>query len=312
MMKIYKSEKGKIREVSELGSDIWINLVNPSEDEIAMITSRYKIDAEDIKASLDNEEYSRVESFKDYSLILVDVPLKEIRHENNAYTTLPLSIIFNDNCIITTSLKDTGILNPFFEGSGYYNTAKRMRFIYQILYRIAVVYQTYLRLIDHKRREMEAELNNRTKKSDLIQLHELESNLVYFAMSLRANDIVLHKLQSSDKMERYNDDLELLNDTMIENRQAIEMTNIYRSVLSGTRELFASILDNNLNTVMKLMTSVTLIMSIPTVISGFYGMNVNGKGIPFASTPNAFIYITIATLFICAIIALILKKKDML
>ncbi|MEG0290671.1 MAG: magnesium transporter CorA family protein [Erysipelotrichaceae bacterium] len=312
MMKIYKSEKGKIREVSELGSDIWINLVNPSEDEIAMITSRYKIDAEDIKASLDNEEYSRVESFKDYSLILVDVPLKEIRHENNAYTTLPLSIIFNDNCIITTSLKDTGILNPFFEGSGYYNTAKRMRFIYQILYRIAVVYQTYLRLIDHKRREMEAELNNRTKKSDLIQLHELESNLVYFAMSLRANDIVLHKLQSSDKMERYNDDLELLNDTMIENRQAIEMTNIYRSVLSGTRELFASILDNNLNTVMKLMTSITLIMSIPTVISGFYGMNVNGKGIPFASTPNAFIYITIATLFICAIIALILKKKDML
>ncbi|MEG0093626.1 MAG: magnesium transporter CorA family protein [Erysipelotrichaceae bacterium] len=312
MMKLYKSQNGKIIEVNEMGKDIWINLVNPNEEEIALITNHFSIDAEDIRASLDNEEYSRVESFKDYSLILVDVPLKEIRHENNAYTTLPLSIIFNDTYIITTSLKDTGILNPFFEGTGYYNTAKRMRLIYQILYRIAVVYQTYLRLIDHKRREMESELNNRTKKSDLIQLHELESNLVYFAMSLRANDIVLHKLLSSDKLERYSEDLELLNDTMIENRQAIEMTNIYRSVLSGTRELFASILDNNLNTVMKLMTSVTLIMSIPTVISGFYGMNVNGKSIPFAATPNAFIYITIATLFICAIIALILKKKDML
>lgn len=313
MIKMYQTIDGIVKETNEMNKNIWINLINPSEDEMVPITERYSIDIDDIRASLDSEEYSRVEMADTYTLILIDVPLKEIRHGNEAYTTIPLSIIIADECIITTSLKDTGILNPFISGHLYrVDTDKKMRFIYQTLYRIAAVYQIDLRAIDAKRREMESDLSGRTKKSDLIQLHELESNLVYFATSLRANDIVLDKLLSSDKMKRYPEDIELLKDAIIENRQAIEMTNIYRSVLSGTRELFASVIDNNLNTVMKLMTSVTLIMSIPTIISGFYGMNVNTKGMPFSNEPQAFFIIGLFTLMICLLLGFILKKKDML
>ena len=157
---------------------------------------------------------------------------------------------------------------------------------------------------------MESSLNQGTTKDDLIILHELESDLVYFATSLRVNGVVLDKLSRYSRIKQYPEDQELLSDVIIENQQAIEMANIYRDILNGTRELFSSVIDNSLNNVMKMLTSVTIILSIPNIISGMWGMNVE-KSLPFAGTTYGFPVLLIFIVCICAVAALILKKKDL-
>lgn len=169
-----------------------------------------------------------------------------------------------------------------------FSTKKKMRFVYQILFRVAALYQNDLRVIDKKRTEIEERIDDDTEDVDLIDLHALESTLVYFATSLRANGVVLDRLTRYKRLEQYPDDTDLLDDVIVENRQAIEMTTIYRDIINGTRELMSSVLDNRLNNVMKILTIVTLVMGIPTLISGIYGMNVSSKWMPLADTPHGF------------------------
>lgn len=312
MLRIYKTEEGHIKELKQIKENTWICLIAPTPEEIAQISMECNIDIDDIKAPLDVEEASRIEITEDYTLILVDIPSKEIRNGNNAYTTIPLSIILKQHQIITVCTEDTLVLKPFTNGKAKeFSTAKRTRFIYQILYSNTSVYLNYLRKIDKSRETIEARLHQGTKNTDLIELHELESDLVYFATSLRVNGVVLDKLTRYERIKHYPEDQELLSDVIIENKQAIEMANIYRDILNGTRELFASVIDNTLNSVMKVLTSITIIMAIPTIISGFYGMNVNPEGMPFAAATNGFLYVGILTIVICIIVGIILKKKDL-
>ena len=187
-----------------------------------------------------------------------------------------------------------------------------MRFVYQILFRTSAMYQSTLRIIDKKRTDIEENIGGNTEDEDLVNLHELESTLVYFATSLRANGVVLERLSRYKRLEQYLEDTELLDDVIIENKQAIEMTMIYRDIINGTRELVSSVINNRLNNVMKYLTSITLVMAIPTIISGLYGMNVSGKWMPLSDTPYGFGIICIGTLVICILILLILRKKNML
>ena len=193
-----------------------------------------------------------------------------------------------------------------------FSTKKKMRFIYQMLFRSAFVYQANLRLIDKKRIEIEERVDGDTSDTDLIELHELESTLVYFATSLRANSIVLERLRRYKRLEQYPEDMELLEDVMVEYQQAIEMTTIYRDVIDGTRELMSSVIDSKLNNVMKYLTSITIVMAIPTIISGIYGMNVGEEWMPFAKTPFGFEIISGVMLIICIIVLWVLRKKKML
>ena len=171
-----------------------------------------------------------------------------------------------------------------------------MRFVYQILFRnFAAMYQSTLRIIDKKRTDIEENIGGNTEDEDLVNLHELESTLVYFATSLRANGVVLERLSRYKRLEQYPEDTELLDDVIIENKQAIEMTMIYRDIINGTRELVSSVINNRLNNVMKYLTSITLVMAIPTIISGLYGMNVSGKWMPLSDTPYGFGIICIGT-----------------
>lgn len=313
MLAIYQNVNGAIKPVEGIYDNVWVHLISPSDDEINRVAHRFHIDAEDIRAPLDNEESSRVEVNDDYLMILIDIPLKEKRHDNDAFVTIPLSIILVGGSLITICLKDTDLLKPFIDGRiRGVEVHKRVRFTYQILFRNASLFQSYLRSIDAKRKSIEADLEGKTRNTDLIQLHELESNLVYFATSLQANAIVFDKLSKSERIVRYDEDQELLEDAIIENKQAIEMTRIYRDILNGTRELFASVIDNNLNTVMKFMTSITLIMAIPTIISGFYGMNVNAKGMPFVESPHAFLIIACITAVICIVMLILLRRRNLL
>lgn len=313
MIKFYKTEHRILSEIEEIEKDTWIAVTKPTVEESRFIAEEFDIDLEDVRAALDDEESSRVEVESGYTMILVDIPSVEIRNEREAYTTLPLGIILVENAIITICAEDTPVLQAFVEKKVRdISTKKRMRFLYQILYRSCMTYQYYLRVMDRRRTLIEQRIQDDTEDADLIDLHELESNLVYFATSLRANGVVLDKLARYSSIKQYPEDKELLDDVMVENKQAIEMTNIYRDIINGTRELMTTIINNRLNNVMKFLAAITIVMAIPTIISGIYGMNVAGDWMPLADVPYGFEIICAIMLVICLVIALILKKKKML
>lgn len=313
MIKYYKTEKQRIYEQQKADDGVWIQMVAPSMEESQEISELLDVDIDDIRAALDEEESSRIELEDGYTLILVDIPTQEIRHDTKTYTTIPLGIILTQDVIVTVCTEETPILQVFIQNRvREFSTKKKLRFVYQILFKTAANYQTYLRSIDKKRTEIEERIGGDTVDTDLIDLHELESTLVYFATSLRANAVVLDRLTRYKRLEQYPEDKELLEDVIVENRQAIEMTSIYRDIIDGTRELMSSVIDNRLNNVMKYLTSITIVMAIPTVISGIYGMNVNEKWMPFSDTPHGFLIICVITLLICLITLWVLRRKKML
>ncbi len=313
MMKYFMTDNQVIHEEEKLQDGVWVRMISPTQEECEEIADVLNVDIDDIKAALDEEESSRIELQDGYTLILVDVPTTEIRHDKQSYTTIPLGIILTQDVIVTVCTEDTPVLKNFvIHRVKEFSTKKRLRFVYQILYRTATIYQTNLRIIDKRRTEIEERIGQHTEDVDLIDLHELESTLVYFATSLRANGVVLDRLTRYKRLEQYPEDTELLGDVIVENQQAIEMTSIYRDIINGTRELMSSVIDNRLNNVMKYLTSITIVMAIPTVISGIYGMNVDERWMPFANTPHGFLLICVLTLLICIITMLILRKKKML
>ena len=313
MLAIYRTDDCVIHEMEEFQEGAWINMINPTMEESQEVAEAFDIDMVDIRAALDEEESSRIDLEDGYTLILVDIPTTEIRHDTKTYTTIPLGIILTQTNLITVCTEETPILQHFIQRRvREFSTKKKMRFVYQILFRTAVLYQGNLRIIDKKRTEIEERVGENTQEEDLINLHELESTLVYFATSLRANGVVLERLSRYKRLEQYPEDKELLGDVITENQQAIEMTSIYRDIINGTRELMSSVIDNRLNNLMKYLTCITLVMAIPTVISGVYGMNVASEGMPLASSPHGFGIICMIIVVICVIVLIIMKKKRMM
>lgn len=313
MISKYITENGKLREISDYVPGMWINLTAPSQDESLEISRRYDIDLADVRAALDEEESSRVDVNEDYVLIIFDIPTVEIRHNQEAYSTIPISVIWTDEAIITICSVETPVIRHFIVNNlKDFTTKKQVRFTYQILYRTCALYQSYLRIIDRKRLEMEERIHGETEDADIINLHEMESNLVYFDTSLRANRMIVDRLTRYSGIRKFPEDQELLDDVIVENLQAIEMTQIYRDILKGTRELMTTVINNRLNNIMKYLASITIVMAIPTIISGIYGMNVSGKWMPLSDTPYGFGIICVIILLICVIVAFFLRKRKML
>lgn len=313
MVRYYRTDDRKIHEEENITENVWIQMINPSVSEGEIIAHSLDIDIHDLLAALDEEESSRIELEDGYTMILVDIPTIEIRHDKEAYTTIPLGIILTTENIITVCTEDTPVLQAFTNGRvKEFSTKKKLRFVYQILYRISTLYQSDLRVIDKKRTEIEEGIEDETEDIDLIDLHALESTLVYFATSLRANSVVLDRLTRYKRLEQYPEDKDLLEDVIVENQQAIEMTTIYRDVINGTRELLSSVIDNRLNSAMKSLSSITLVMAIPTIISSFYGMNVDSEWVPLSHTPYGFLLIIGITFAICGVLFAFLKKKRIL
>ena len=313
MINIYRTDNRIISEIDQFDTGAWVKLTAPSLEECAEISDRFHMDIADVRAALDDEESSRINLEDEYILILVDIPSAEMRNNRHSYTTIPLGILIAEDVVITVCAEETAVLRSFVEQRVRdFSTKKQMRFTYQILYNACMVYQSLLRSIDRKRTEIEERIDQNTEDVDLIDLHELESNLVYFATSLRANGVVLDRLTRYGRLRQYSEDQELLEDVIIENRQAIEMTQIYRDIINGTRELMSTVINNRLNNVMKYLAAITIVMSIPTIISGLWGMNVGGKWMPFSSTPHGFAIICVITLLLCIVVMLWLRKKKML
>ena len=312
MIRIFKTEDGAMHEKEEMQPGCWIALTNPTASEIIDIADAYQIDPDHLKAPLDEEERSRIEVEDEYTLVLVDIPSIEERSGKDWFVTIPLAIIMANDVLITVCLEETPVLTSFMDGRVRdFHTFMKTRFILQILYKNATQYLQYLRIIDKKSEVIERKLHQSQKNEELIELLELEKSLVYFTTSLRSNEVVLEKLLRTEKIKKYPEDTDLLEDVIVENKQAIEMAGIYSGILSGTMDAFASVISNNLNIVMKFLATVTIVMSIPTMVASFYGMNVNSRGMPFANHPYGFVIVLGFALALSLLVAYIFNKKDL-
>lgn len=312
MVKIFKTTENGVLQIPEFEEGCWIAMTNPTAEELYNVSSKYNIAPDDLRASLDEEERSRIEIEDEYSLILVDIPTIEERNDKDWYGTIPLAIIICDKAIITVCLEDTPVLTAFMDGRvrNFY-TYMKTRFIFQILYRNATLYLNYLRIIDRRSDAIEQKLHEATRNRELIELLELEKSLVFFTTSLKSNEVVLEKLLKSNSIKKYPEDEDLIEDVIVENKQAIEMANIYSGILNGTMDTFASVISNNQNSVMKFLTTVTIVLSIPTMIASFYGMNVSSAGMPFADMKWGFAIVIGISLVISMIVTFIFRKKDL-
>jgi magnesium transporter len=312
MVKIYNSdiETNQLKVVDKIEKGCWINMVNPTAQEIKEICQKTKIAEDFIKYSLDYEEKARIDSEEDDGTILfiVDVPIIEKEKE---YTTMPLGmIVVRDDYFITVSLKKNIVIDNFERKKVKgFSTYKKSRFLLQIMYTNASHYLTYLKQINKETEIAESILKTSMKNRELLKLLSLEKSLVYFTTSLKSNELVMEKTLRGKILKLYNEDEDILEDAIVENKQAIEMSGIYRDILNGTMDAYASIISNNLNGVMKFLTSITIILAIPTLIASLWGMNVP---VPLQNNPYGFIILIAISVIVTITAIFILKKKDLL
>ncbi len=312
MVEYYLSSGRDIATVEAPCEGCWIAMTKPTKEEVDEIAARYFIDADDLKSALDTDERSRIQSEENYTMVLVNIPTVEDEDENELYDTIPLSIFVCKKTIITVCLEETPILEAFKKGSiKDFQTGMKSRFVMQILYKTASLYLLYLRSIEKKSEIVEDNLHEATQNSELLELLKLQKSLVYFTTSLRSNEVVMEKLFKNERFKKYPEDEELLEDVIIENKQAIEMANIYTGIISGMTDSFASIISNNMNVVMKTLAIVTIVLSVPTMIYSAYGMNVALNGMPFAQSDYGFLIIIVASLILSIIVAIIFVKTKM-
>ena len=293
----------------------WINLVNPSDKEVALISQMSGIEDDAIKAALDDEERSRIELEDTHALVLVDIPVIEEEDDYYSYFTIPLGTIVKDDLFITVCLKDTAVIRDFIRNrvKGF-STSMKSRFMFQILGNTAAKFLAYLKQIDKASQRIQVELRKSTKNKEIIQMLDLQNSLVYFSTSLTGNDTVISKImnakgQLGQFLRIYEEDMDILEDVSIENKQAIEMCSIYRSILATTTEGYASVISNDANSVMKLLTSITLVISIPTLIASIWGMN---TWVPGQSSWIGFTVLAVISFVVTALSVWILKKKKLL
>lgn len=319
MLKFYKTEGNAIAEIESLEVGCWVSAVAPTESEISLLETELGVDRDFIRSALDEEESSRIENEEKQTLIVLDYPVAEkpeqsesgkkrkhsIDDDTITYYTMPMSIILTESNVITVSLKENSIVEDFADNVvKNVKTQFKTRFIFAILLRIAGKYLQYLKQIDKISNYVEVQLHKSMKNKELIQLLGLEKSLVYFSTSLKSTETVLEKILRGRVIKLYDEDQDLLEDVLIEVKQAIEMSNIYSNILSGTMDAFASVISNNLNIVMKVLTIITIVMAVPTMVFSFYGMNV--AGLPFADN----IYIPVAISAVLALIAGIVLSKS--
>ncbi|MDR1240497.1 MAG: magnesium transporter CorA family protein [Oscillospiraceae bacterium] len=274
MINYFKTINNRVQKSDRCEPDSWVSCVAPGEKEINFIVEKFSIDKDFLKSALDEQESSRIDCDDDVLLIVIDCPIAEKSEKNLIYYTIPLSIFLTSENVITISLKNSEIINSIASGRiANINTSDKTRFILNIILYTAGRYLRYLNQIIRTSDRIERVLRKSMKNKELIQLLEIEKSLVYFSSSLKTTKVTVEKLFRGKFITLHEDDRELLDDVLIEIKQAIEMSDTYLNIVSGTMEAFASIISNNLNIMMKVLASITLIISIPTVVSGIYGMN---------------------------------------
>ena len=314
MLKFYKTTavEKKLKKAKTITENSWIDMVSPDKEEIEQVVKITGIDEDLILKMLDDEERPRIEESGNAVLIVIDTPYLETEEDHFVYNTSPLGIIVTtNNFVITVSPSVNKILTNFKKNKVKdFRTAKKTRFVIQILYNTAQAYIRALRVVNRKIELKEEVLSKSTSNRDLLDMLDLEKTLVYFLTSLKANDLVLDKLSKGVVLPLFEGDDDLLGDAIIENKQAIEQSEIYRNILGSITETYGTIISNNLNVIMKFLAGATIVISVPTMISSFLGMNVPlGE---LANNPFAALGIFIVSVVISVVVAIILYKKNML
>lgn len=315
MIKILKTEdnkKIKKLSISEAISGSWFSLINPTEEEIKQVSLILGLDEDFLRNSLDLDERSRIEIEDGNILIITNLP---IMTDDGCFDTLPLGIIYTPTSILTVCSKDNNILSSFNETTSFaFDTRNKTAFMLKILYRSVKFYLKYLDIINRITENIEKELQKATNNKALFQLMEIQKTLVYFSTALKDNDIVLQKVMKMTKSSTINylktteEDIDLLEDVIIDTKQAIEMVDMHRMILEAMMEGFASIINNNLNQVMKFLAAMTIIMSIPTMIGGLWGMNVQ---VPYGNNPFGFLIVVLLSVVVSIVVVYYFRKKGM-
>ncbi|MDD5952612.1 MAG: magnesium transporter CorA family protein [Oscillospiraceae bacterium] len=308
MIRFYKSNiHGKIQPIDDWEQGCWVRCIRPNESELEQLINDYHIEPEFIRSAIDEEESSHIDTEDDNTLIILDIPIQVDAEGDLEFSTVPLSIILTPKNVITICMNENMILDNFANGTvkNVY-THYRVQFILKIMFSIATRYIMNLRQIDRYSAQVEKSLEKSLKNSELMKLLDIKKSLVYLSSSLKANERTIERIRLGRSIKLYEEDHDLLEDLLIEIKQGIDMSSNSLSIISSTTDAYTGIVSNNLNIVMKVLTSVTLIIAIPTLISGIYGMNVEGLPLPHFWFVMAFSAVVTAVTFI------LLRKKNML
>jgi magnesium transporter len=309
MLNIYKTTPDGLETLESPTNGCWIKAIDPNREEIEKLEN-WGIEPELITYSLDQDEMARVERDEGYTLILLRIPHFQGETHDIPYNTVPIGIIIKDNLIATICRHESHITHILTNGKYRgFKTAKRYRFVLYVLLETANRYLTYLREINRAVDRVEDQLQKSTRNRELLELLKFQKSLVYFTTALRSNEVMTERLQRMRMFNQYEEDEDLLEDVRTENQQAIQTTNIQTEILSSTMDTFASIISNNLNAVMKVLTTLTIMVSLPTLVASFYGMNVN---LPGEGHPYAFLAIFGFSLILTTTAAFIFYKRDWL
>lgn len=317
MLRVYKHDERNLvsdTTVADATKGSWINLVNPDPDELSLINIMTEIPTDVLKAALDVEERSHVEVEDNYIFVVLNIPIAE---GADRYDALPLGIFITPDFFITICVQETEVLEPFIRNRyPTFYTYKKTRFLFQIMYQIATLFLGYLNHINRRTDQIDVQLRHTTQNKDVLQLLELQKSLTYFTSALRTNGTVMDKILRfrrhvafSHLLKMYEEDEDLLEDVIIENKQAIEMVEMYTNILVNMMNAFNSIISNNMNLVMKFLTSMTIILAVPTVIFSLWGINVD---LPFEHSPLGFIFVVGLSLVVTGVASFVLWRNDLL
>ncbi len=308
MITIYKNTETGLEVIPEVVTGCWISAIDPSADEIEELVA-LGIPQDFIVYSLDLDERSRTEKEDDgVILMLLRIPYFQGVKMDIPYTTIPLGVIMHSRFVVTVCRRQNDVVQELCSGrmKGL-STAKRNRFALRILLATANRYLIYLREINRIVEALEDQITLSSRNREILELLKYQKSLVYFTTALRSNELMMERLQRWQTFKAFPDDEDLLEDVITENQQAIEMVGISSNILSSMMDAFASIISNNLNVVMKFLASVTIVMSIPTIVTSFFGMNVT---LPFADHPLAALFVVLIFLAISGLVISIFMKRD--
>jgi len=309
MIQYFKNIDKQTVEIDKPENGTWVNLVPPfKEEEFIELGEKLEIPIEFLRDSLDIDERPRYEIDDNVRFIVIKTPA-----ENNSfndsdafYITIPICIILTHNQIVTVNSFDNGAIKKFLNSFQKRHPDKRSMMVLKIFEKVVQNFMEYLKEVNQKRNLYEQKLYVSNRNEELLNLMRIQKSLVYFVTALRSNELLMMKMERTNFLLLTDEEREFLTDLIVDTSQALEMANIYTNILSSTLDAYASIISNNLNNVMKRLTSITIILSLPALVTGIYGMNVD---IPYAKSPHAFYIPVIISLGISIIISWYFMKK---
>jgi len=307
MINAYVNSGTKFAPTTNLDEAFWIHLDEPDTSEIDQVITKFELPEDFITDLKDADENSRLEYESGAILIIMRVPVfYKLKMSKLPFATVPLGLIIMPDKIVSVSFFDQEILTTFLEGKNRPFDITPQSFILNINLRTSIYYLRFLKEINRRTNNIEQELHVSMKNKELIRLLRLEKSLVYFTTSLKANELILERIQRSRWLQNDPEGEDMIDDVIIENKQAIDMANIYSDILSGMMDAFASVISNNLNIVMKFLTTITILIALPTMIFSLYGMNIH---LPFQNSPWAFLIVMGISLILAMLTIFIFIRK---